>query len=59
MNALTSDLSLATFDPKIKIVVASDASDLGIEAVILHKNEDRTTKAIAPASRSLIAAEKR
>ena len=46
------------FDPKINIVVTSDARDLRIRAVILHKYDDGTTKSIMHASRSLIAAEK-
>ena len=32
-KALSSDLSLMHFDPKLNIVVASDASDSGIGAV--------------------------
>ena len=55
---LLSDLSLAHFDPKKEIVVASDASNYGIEAVILHKFEDRTTKPIVHVSRSLLPPEK-
>lgn len=51
-------MSLDHFDHKLKIVVASDASDLDIGTVILHKYYDRITKPIAQASRSLIAAEK-
>ena len=45
------------FDPRLNIV-ASDASDSGIEAVILHKYDDGTTKPIVHASRSIIVAEK-
>ena len=33
---LLSDLSLAHFDPKKEMIVASDASNHGIGAVILH-----------------------
>lgn len=57
-KVLTSDLSLDHFDRKLKIVVASDPSDLGIGTVILHKYDDGLTKPIAHASRSLIAADK-
>ena len=56
-KALTSDLSQTHFDPKLNIVVASDASDLGIGAVLLHIYDDGTTKPIAHALRSLIATE--
>ena len=37
-KALTSDLSQTHFDHQLKIVVPSDASDLGIGAIILQKN---------------------
>ncbi len=46
---LTSDLSLKHYDPKQDIVVASDASDTGIGAVILHKFKNRKMKAKADA----------
>ena len=54
----TSDLSLTHYDPKLDIIVASDATFYGIEACILHKLPDGTRKAIAHASRSLLPAEK-
>ena len=57
-KAITSDLSLTHFDPKLKVVVASDASDAGIGAVILRKYDDGTTKQIAHASRFFMAAVK-
>ena len=57
-SVLVSDLSLAHFDPKEEIIVASDASDFGIGSVILHRFEDGTTKPIAHASRSLLPAER-
>ena len=40
-----------------EIVVASDVSNYGIGAVILHKHKDGTTKAVAHASRSLLLSE--
>lgn len=50
--------SLAHYDPKAEIVVASDASDYGVGAVILHKYDGRKMKAFAHALRSLLPAEK-
>ncbi|EYC08316.1 hypothetical protein Y032_0066g3694 [Ancylostoma ceylanicum] len=57
-KALSSDLNLAHYDPKQKIVVAADACDYGIGCVISHKYADGSSKPIAHASRSLTAAEK-
>ena len=57
-KTLTSDLSLTHNDPTLGIIVASDASSYGIGACILHKLPDRSRKAVAHASRSLLSAEK-
>ena len=54
----TFNLFLAHFDPKQEIVVASDVSDYGINAVILHRLEDCTTKPVAHTSRTLLSVEK-
>ena len=55
---LSVSLSLSHYDPKLDIIVASDASCYGFGARILHKLSDGTRKAIALASRSLLPAEK-
>ena len=57
-KVLTSDLSLTHFHLKLENVIAADACELDLGAVILHKYENRKTKPILHASRSLIAAEK-
>lgn len=55
---LRSDLSLAYYDPKAEIVLASDASDYGIGAVILHKYDEGNMKAVTHDSHSLLPVEK-
>ena len=57
-KCLLSDLTLAYNDPKKELIVASDASNYGIGAVLLHKFEDGVTKPIAHASRALLPAER-
>ena len=57
-KSLLADLALTHFDPEKQIILATDASDYGVGAAILHKLDDGTTKPIAHASRTLVAAEK-
>ena len=57
-KALTSDLFLTHYDPKLEIIVVSDANLFGVGSRILHKMPDRTKKPIAHASRTLLPAEK-
>ena len=57
-KALTSDLFLTHYDPKLEIIVASDTSSYGVGSCILHKIPDGTKKPIAHASRTLLPAEK-
>lgn len=47
---VTSDLSLVDFNPAIKLVVASDASEYCIGAVMLHKYKYGNIKAVVYAS---------
>ena len=49
-ETLTSDLSLTHYNPKLDMIVASDASSYGVGAYMLHKLLDGTRKAIAHAS---------
>ena len=57
-SLIKSNLLLTHFDPNKKIVVAADASNHGVGAVISHTFTDRTEKAIIHAARSLTPAER-
>ena len=50
----TSDLSLTHYDSKKDIIIASDAGNLGLGAVILHNENNSQVKAIAHALRTLL-----
>ena len=47
-KALTSNLFLAHYDPKLEIIVASDASSYGVGSCIQRKMPDGTKKANSP-----------
>ena len=57
-SLIKSDLLLTHFDLNKKIVVAADASNHGVGAVISHTFTDGTEKAIMHAARSLTPAER-
>jgi len=57
-DILSSDLTLAHYDPQQKIIVAADASGYGLGACILHEYADGSIKAVCHAARALTPAEK-
>ena len=57
-KAYISDLFLTHYDPKLEIIVASDASSYGVGSCILHKMPDQAKKPMAHISRTLLPTEK-
>ena len=55
---LTLNLILTHSDSKKDIIIVSDVSNLGLGAIILHKENNGQTKAIAHTLRTLLPAEK-
>lgn len=55
---LQSDKLLVHFNPEKELILASDASNYGVGAVLSHRMEDGTERPISYVSRSLNAAER-
>ncbi len=58
-SVLTSDATLVHYDEAKPLIVATDASDVGLGAVLLHRFPDGSERPIAYASRLLSDTEKR
>lgn len=56
---ITSDNVLVHFDPKLPLVLATDASPTGLGAVLSHRYSDGTDKPISFGSRSLTECERK
>ena len=56
---LTNKDVLTHFDPKLKLILACDASPYGVGAVLAHKMSDGSERPIAFASRTLSETEKK
>jgi hypothetical protein len=56
---VTNETTLIHFNPDLQIVLATDASPVGLGAVLSHRLEDGTEKPIAFASRTLSKSETR
>lgn len=54
---LTSDLMLIHYDPELPVILAADASSVGVGATLQHVMPNGQVKAIAHAARSLTPAE--
>ena len=57
-NVLSSDQVLVHFDPNKTLVLACDASSVGIGAVLVHRYPDGSERPIANMSKTLTAAER-
>ena len=57
-ETLTSSEALAHYNPALPLFLAADASSVGIGAMLFHRFEDGTEKAIAHASKTLTPTER-
>uniref|UniRef100_A0A5S6QP63 RNA-directed DNA polymerase n=1 Tax=Trichuris muris TaxID=70415 RepID=A0A5S6QP63_TRIMR len=57
-SMLNSPLLLAHYDPHLPIVLAADASNVGVGAVLYHRLEDGSVRVIAHASKALNEAQR-
>ncbi|MFH4974310.1 hypothetical protein AB6A40_001019 [Gnathostoma spinigerum] len=58
-SELAGAVVLVHYDPKLPLVLATDALIYGVRAVLMHRYADGTEKPIAHASKTLTAAEKK
>ena len=56
---LSSNLVLAHFDPKMRVGISCDASDVGIGAVLFHRYDDGTERPICNVSKTLTTTQRR
>lgn len=56
---ITDNSALALFDPSLPTIVSTDASDYGIGGVLTQLHPDNSERAVAFASRSLSAADRK
>lgn len=52
-DAITSDVILTHYDPKLPVEVAADASNYGVGGVLMHVYPDGSRQPIAFASKTL------